>query len=176
MGRFRESVDTGVLAHDLGGPGKHRDALRGHSLELDNRLVPGIDPDGADDEIGSLLPGADGEDVAVAPIEALRATGIELHLVVRRDEIRVVGGARLVDAFLVIENGIENKLSNQIGTAVGEDFVVLADAFLVGRLDCSFSHGVGLVAVSINGIVFGHGVTDDRVEPRLDGSINAANY
>jgi len=71
MSRLGKTAYVGVLAHHLRGSGEYGRTFGSDSLDLNDGIVPDVDPQGSLDEIGSLAPGGNVKDKAVATIEPL---------------------------------------------------------------------------------------------------------
>src|ERR1017187_1058744 len=82
MGGLRKAGHVCVLAHHLRGSGEHGGAFGPCSLNLNDRTILRVHPQGSLDEIGSLPFGGQGKNKAVPPIQPLARIGLQFHFIV----------------------------------------------------------------------------------------------
>src|SRR5580698_4485634 len=172
VGSLREAGKQRILTHDVRRACEHRRAPGRDAFDFHGGEILCVNPHGALDKIGSFLPRAHREGVAIAAVDALNAAGNQLEHIVGGGEPRGFAIAGFVDALLVLDERIEDKVFEDFRAGFGDDGVALPGFSVVGGLYGHLCCRMGLVAASVDGVMLGDREAEDGFEPCLDRRIN----
>lgn len=169
------AVDVFVKAHHVGGAGEDGGAFGCDAVDLDDRIVARVDPNGSVDHIGGLALRDYGHSNAVATIDTLGDAGLELHLVVGGGEPGVFDVAGDVDVLFIVEQGIQANPLYELRAALREDNVTLAVALLIGCFHLPLSDRMSFVFAPVDGIGFGERKAQNIVIAGESRGVDAAD-